>query len=46
MLRMKSDPKSGGRLHAIPFNWVDKVDEHVYLNKAPKDVMSEWPSAA
>jgi hypothetical protein len=42
----KSDPKSGGQHHVIPLSWVARVDAHVHLNKASKDAMAQWQSAA
>jgi hypothetical protein len=42
----KSDPKSGGKHHLIPVDWIDHVDQHVHLKKSSKDVMAEWKSAA
>jgi hypothetical protein len=42
----KSDPKSGGRHHVIPADWVDKVDDKVRLKKSAKDAMAQWQAAA
>ena len=35
-----------GQHHLIPLNWVSKVDQHVHLNKAAKDVKAHWSVAA
>ena len=35
-----------GNHHLIPLDWVNKVDEHVHLNKAAKDVHAQWSAAA
>ncbi|MCK9918396.1 DUF2171 domain-containing protein [Microbacteriaceae bacterium K1510] len=42
----KSDPKSGGRHHLIPVDWVDKIDDKVRLTKSAKDAMAQWQAAA
>jgi hypothetical protein len=41
----KKDSKDGQH-HFIPLSLVDHVDAHVHLNKAAKDVMAQWKSAA
>jgi hypothetical protein len=41
----KTDSKDGQH-HFIPLSLVDHVDAHVHLNKAAKDVMAQWKSAA
>jgi hypothetical protein len=42
----KSDPKSGGRHHVIPLDWVEKVDDKVRLKKSARDAMAQWQTAA
>ncbi len=42
----KSDPKSGGKHHVIPFDWVDTVDDKVRLKKSTRDAMAQWQTAA
>ena len=42
----KGDPQSGGQHHIIPLGWVDRVDDHVHLNKPAREVMLEWQTAA
>lgn len=41
----KSDSKDG-KHHFISVDLVEKVDSHVHLNKAAKDVMAGWKTAA
>jgi hypothetical protein len=38
----KNDPKAGGQHHLIPMDWVERVDEHVHLNKDCGAAMREW----
>ncbi|AXK82436.1 DUF2171 domain-containing protein [Pseudolabrys taiwanensis] len=42
----KDDPKSGGKHHLIPVDWVDEIDEKVHLKKSAKDAMAQWQAAA
>jgi hypothetical protein len=35
-----------GKHHLIPLNWVSRVDKHVHLNKAAKDVHAQWSETA
>jgi hypothetical protein len=42
----KKDPKAGGQHHLIPTDWVERVDQHVHLNKSSKDVQAQWKNAA
>jgi hypothetical protein len=35
-----------GKHHFIPVNWVSRVDQHVHLSKAAKDVKAQWSEAA
>ena len=35
-----------GKHHLIPLNWVSRVDQHVHLSKAAKDVKAQWSAAA
>ena len=41
----KSDAPDG-RHHLFPVSWVERVDEHVHLNKPSKEAKSEWQTAA
>jgi hypothetical protein len=36
----KSDPISEGSHHFIPVDWVERVDEHVHLNKDSTEVLA------
>ena len=38
----KNDPTSGGEHHFIPLVWVERVDEHVHLNKTTADARAQW----
>lgn len=42
----KSDPASGGRAHVIPVEWVEIVEDGVYLSKSSLDVRKQWETAA
>jgi hypothetical protein len=42
----KSDPKSGGKHHIIPLDWVQHIDAQVHLNKSSRDAMTQWQAAA
>jgi hypothetical protein len=35
-----------GKHHLIPINWVSRIDQHVHLSKAARDVRSQWSEAA
>ena len=41
----KMDPKSGGRHHFIPLDWVERVGAHVHLKKTSRDAMEQWQVA-
>ncbi|MGL9622435.1 DUF2171 domain-containing protein [Bradyrhizobium sp. U531] len=32
----------GQRQHFIPISWVDRVDQHVHLNRTGSDIVSYW----
>ena len=34
-----------GKHHLIPMSWVDRVDQHVHLNKAANDAKMQWKAA-
>ena len=38
----KNDPTSGGEHHFIPLAWVERVAEHVHLNKTTAEARAEW----
>ena len=38
----KSDPAARGQHHTIPLEWVESVDDKVYLTKSSQDVMGTW----
>ena len=38
----KSDPTAGGKHHFIPAEWVERVDQHVHLNKNSEEVFNGW----
>ncbi len=42
----KNDPQAGGKHHLIPVDWIERVDQHVHLNKTCKYAMAQWKSAA
>lgn len=45
-IRLARHDAPDGKHHLIPLDWVSKVDEHVHLNKAAKDVQAQWSAAA
>jgi len=38
----KQSAPDGQHHHFIPLAWVDRVDQHVHLNKTGADVTSQW----
>ena len=38
--------RQDGQHHMFPVSWVERVDEHVHLNKSSKDAKSQWQTAA
>ncbi len=38
----KDDPAAGGRPHSIPIEWVEYIEDEVYLSKSSLDVMRHW----
>lgn len=42
----KTDVQAGGQHHFIPLSLVERVDQHVHLKKASKDVIAQWQTAA
>ncbi len=45
-IKLTKQDAPDGKHHLIPLNWVSKVDQHVHLNKAAKDVHAQWSVAA
>jgi hypothetical protein len=41
----KSDAKDG-KHHLIPVAWVERVDQHVHLNKSTPEAKQQWQTAA
>lgn len=42
----RTDPAANGKHHFIPVNWVERVDQHVHLNKSGSEAMQQWREAA
>lgn len=42
----KDDPQAGGQHHFVPLDWVERVDQHVHLNRNAEDAMREWRGEA
>ena len=42
----KGDPNAGGSHHWIPMDWVQRVDQHVHLNRSRDEVSRNWQTAA
>jgi len=38
----KKDKSAGGKHHFIPTDWVDHVDQKVYLNKPSNEAVAQW----
>ena len=38
----KQSAPDGQHHHFIPLSWVDRIDQHVHLNKSSADVTSHW----
>ena len=38
----KQSAPDGQHHHFIPLSWVDRIDQHVHLNKSGADVTSHW----
>jgi hypothetical protein len=45
-IKLAKSDSNDGRHHFISVDLVDKVDSHVHLNKAAKDVKAGWQTAA
>jgi hypothetical protein len=41
----KGDAKDG-KHHLIPVAWVERIDQHVHLNKSSQDAQQQWQTAA
>lgn len=38
----KKDKSAGGKHNFIPTDWVDHVDQKVYLNKPSNEAVAQW----
>ena len=38
----KQSSPNGEHHHFIPLTWIDRVDQHVHLNKTGADVTAHW----
>ena len=38
----KQSSPDGQHHHFIPIDWIDRVDQHVHLNKTGADVTAHW----
>jgi hypothetical protein len=45
-IKLAKHDSPDGKHHFIPLDWVNRVDQHVHLNKAAKDVHAQWSAAA
>jgi hypothetical protein len=45
-IKLAKHDSPDGKHHFIPLDWVNRVDKHVHLNKAAKDVHAQWSAAA
>jgi hypothetical protein len=45
-IKLTKQGAADGKHHFIPVTWVAKIDQHVHLNKAAKDVKAQWSEAA
>ena len=45
-IKLAKHDSRDGKHHFIPLDWVNRVDKHVHLNKAAKDVHAQWSAAA
>lgn len=41
----RRDPASGGEDRIIPIEWVETIENEVYLSKSSLDVMRHWQTA-
>jgi hypothetical protein len=46
LVKLTKSDAADGRHHMFPVSWVERVDEHVHLNKPSKEAKSEWQTAA
>ena len=42
----KTSSPTGESHHFIPMSWVDRVDQHVHLNKTGAEVLAHWSKVA
>ncbi len=45
-IKLTRGDSSDRKHHFIPVDWVDRVDQHVHLNKSCKDAQAQWKTAA
>lgn len=45
-IKLAKHDSPDGKHHFIPLDWVNRVDKHVHLNRAAKDVHAQWSAAA
>jgi hypothetical protein len=41
----KKDPVSEGAHHFVPVDWVERIDNHVHLNKGASEVLAYFKAA-
>jgi hypothetical protein len=44
-IKLTKNDSPDGQHHLIPIGWVERVDEHVHLNKSCSEAAREWESA-
>jgi hypothetical protein len=44
--RIKLKKDANGMHHFIPLSWVQRVDEHVHIDRPGEQAMREWSSAS
>ena len=44
-IKLTKKDSADGQHHLIPMNWVERVDEHVHLNKNCGEAKKEWQPA-
>ncbi|HMN52241.1 MAG TPA: DUF2171 domain-containing protein [Xanthobacteraceae bacterium] len=45
-IKLTKSDAADGKHHLIPLSWVERVDEHVHLNKSTQEAKQQWKAAA
>jgi hypothetical protein len=46
LVKLTKSDAPDGKHHLFPVSWVERVDQHVHLNKSSQEAKQQWQTAA